>query len=123
MEGKAIENASSKITVGTPLVITTTGVPNGFQGVFYDFTFTATGGVGQRTWAFSQGNLPPGMFVTADGHLQGTPTQAGVYFFTISVRDSSSPAQIDTQQLGITILLGAPAPEPEALCEMEHGQG
>jgi hypothetical protein len=112
---------SFEIVIGQPLVITTTQVPNGVQGIFYDFTFSATGGVGLRTWALADGNLPAGLLVTTDGHLQGVPAQSGLFFFTVSVRDSSSPAQIDTQQLAITIVVGAPAPEPdpEPLCEEE----
>jgi hypothetical protein len=68
-------------------------LPNAIQGTPYAYFFQEQGGVGALTWT-ATGALPPGMNVSAAGILSGTPTTAGVYPFTVSVTDSSSPQKV-----------------------------
>jgi Putative Ig domain len=37
--------------------------------------------------------LPPGILLTQDGILRGTPPVAGTYTFTVQLTDSSTPAK------------------------------
>jgi hypothetical protein len=90
-----------------PLTITTSSLPNGTVGVSYGQSLAASGGTTPYTWSVSQGSLPPGVTLNANGTLSGTPTQTGTYPFTVQVTDSSSPARNTTAALSITI---APAP-------------
>ena len=49
--------------------------------------FTVAGGSGTGTW--SAVGLPPGLALSADGRLTGTPTTAGSYPVSVRFRDSS----------------------------------
>jgi hypothetical protein len=53
----------------------------------YNATVTASGGSAPYTYAVSNGTLPSGLVLTADGHIAGTPMQFGVFSFTIRATD------------------------------------
>lgn len=63
-------------------------LPNGSIGTPYDQTISATGGSGTVVFAVSQGSLPPGLTLSINGELTGTPTISGTFVFTVSVIDS-----------------------------------
>jgi hypothetical protein len=73
--------------------------------------FVSSGGTQPDAWSAS-GNVPPGLFVNAStGAISGTPTTAGTYTFTLTVTDSTSPANQRVFQ-AITIIINAPALGP-----------
>jgi hypothetical protein len=94
---------------GTPpppaLAITTATLPAGVIGTAYSQTIAATGGTGARTFTVTTGALPAGLALTAGtGTISGTPTgPAGTVNFTVTVVDSGTPQQNDTQALSIAI--------------------
>jgi hypothetical protein len=53
--------------------------------------FTATGGTGPYSYNVSSGTLPSGTTLLNNGALQGSPTTAGTYSFTVTATDSGSP--------------------------------
>ena len=59
----------------------------------YKFQFQAHGGIPPYKYAFTEGALPPGTTLGADGLLTGTPPARGQFRFTVSVTDSSTPPQ------------------------------
>jgi hypothetical protein len=79
----AIAARDSTITVAPAAVSPgITGTPPGGQvGVRYEFAYMLTG---EATTTASPGTLPPGLSLSADGHLTGTPTTAGTYTFSVS---------------------------------------
>lgn len=66
-------------------------LPNATELTPYAFQLLEQGGVGTLTWTQTGGTLPPGISLSSGGILNGIPTTAGVYSFTVSVTDSSSP--------------------------------
>jgi len=44
------------------------------------------------TWTLVSGSMPPGLTLSPDGTISGTPTQAGTYAFTVSVSNSAGMA-------------------------------
>jgi hypothetical protein len=94
---------------GTPppptLAITTTTLQAGVIGAAYSQTIAATGGTGARTFTVTTGALPPGLTLTAGtGAITGSPTgPAATVNFTVTVVDSGTPQQNDTQALSIAI--------------------
>lgn len=99
---------------GTGLRITTGNIPNGALGQPYSATLSAENGTGLLTWAVVEGTLPPGIQLSSDGQLSGTPTTPGTYTMTFEVADRSVPQQTATQSLGIAISpLSPPSPSGE----------
>jgi len=84
------------------LNITTTGTTTAVIGVAFNFTIVVTGGSGTRTFIIT-GNLPPGLTLNATtGAITGTPMgPVGTANFSITVMDSGTPPQSDTQALSI----------------------
>jgi hypothetical protein len=76
------------IAVAKALQVVTTSLPKATVGTPYSERLSATGGADLHyTWTLTKGSLPPGLTLSRDGVLSGTPTKAGSYTFTISVND------------------------------------
>ena len=86
------------------LNIENTAVADGVIGVAYSQGIVSSGGTGTHAFSLS-GTLPGGLsFDTADGVITGTPTgPAGESDFSVTVTDSGSPAQTDTQAYTLRI--------------------
>ena len=100
-DGIGTVTQSLSITIGQPLSIGTTSLPNGYINIVYSQTLIASGGGGSYTWSIVSGSLPAGLSLSPGGVISGTPaTRQGVYSFTVQVSDGVSTA---TQSLSITI--------------------
>jgi hypothetical protein len=89
-----------------PLEIRTVSLPNGTQGLSYNATLEAGGGVGPYTWAIDVGNLPAGLTMTETGVISGNPTTVGSVTFVIRVRDALGTTS--TKSLFITVVIPPP---------------
>jgi len=69
-------------------------LPRGVVGTPYSYTFKPIGGAPPYTYWFLAGVLPPGLSISSDGQLTGTPTAAGTYAFDVNGHESSGK---DTQ--------------------------
>ena len=65
-------------------------LPDGVVNEAYSQTFQASGGTAPYSYEVYDGTLPPGLTLTADGVLSGTPTAAGTFNFTFYATDSST---------------------------------
>lgn len=63
-------------------------LPNGSVGAAYSQTITASGGTAPYTFAVTSGTLPTGLTLSAGGTLNGTPTAAAVFGFTVTATAS-----------------------------------
>jgi hypothetical protein len=93
-----------------PLAITSSTLSNGEADLSYSVGLTASGGGTTPTWSVTSGQLPPGLTLSSDGRLSGTPTTAGTYTFTATVSDGTSSS---SKSLTLTIIPGItvnPAP-------------
>jgi YVTN family beta-propeller protein len=89
----------------SPLIITTSSVPNGTISQRYVQILLEQGGLGTLTWSQASGTLPTGVTLGTNGILSGTPTSAGSFTFTVQVTDSSSPARTATSSFTINVSL------------------
>jgi uncharacterized repeat protein (TIGR03803 family) len=83
------------------LQITTASLPNGTNGAAYSQTLAASGGQTPYSWTNSSGTLPPGLALTTNGVISGTPTTNGTNNFTVKVTDALSATA--TQALVLTV--------------------
>jgi len=105
------------IAITASVSITDGALPNGTVDTSYPATtLTAAGGTSPYSWSVVSRALPPGLVLSGDGIITGIPSVAGTFVFTISVSDSSSPAQTASKTLTIviqpklTITTSAPLP-------------
>lgn len=89
------------LVIESGLTVTTRTLPSGMVGVPYTQTLQASGGSGGLAWTLASGSLPAGVTLAASGALQGTPTRAGDFAFTVQARDSQ--ANSVTQALTIRV--------------------
>ena len=67
-------------------IITTTDLPNGITDTPYTATIALSGDV-SATWSLS-GDLPNGLALSSDGTIMGTPTEGGIFTFTVIATNS-----------------------------------
>jgi hypothetical protein len=86
--------ATGEASVGQGrLVIVTTSLPSAQLDTPYSYQFVASGGRAPYSWSIVSGSLP-GLSLSNDGLLQGTPTQKGGFQFTVEVQDTNSASKI-----------------------------
>jgi hypothetical protein len=84
------------------IVMTTpTTLPVGVLNVPYTQVFLEHGGVGQVTWVGD--TLPPGLNLTSNGILTGTPTQSGTFNVSVTAIDTSASPQSTTVQFTLQV--------------------
>ncbi|HWX41234.1 MAG TPA: putative Ig domain-containing protein [Blastocatellia bacterium] len=88
---------------GGPLTITTTAVPTAFMGTAYSALLIAAGGTAPYTWGLAPGSAapPPGLGVTSNGTIAGTPTASSSSTFTVQVADAAGHTA--QQQFSISV--------------------
>jgi hypothetical protein len=94
------------ITVDAPSAFTANSPPTtATVGVAYSYTFAATG-FPAPTFALASGALPDGLTLDAtSGLLSGTPTNSGVFTFTVKATNGTPPDAISPT---LTITVTAP---------------
>jgi hypothetical protein len=86
------------------LVISPKTFPDGLYGSTYtDQKLKVTGGKAPYSFSVSAGSLPPGLSLSTDGVLSGTPTAAGTFSFTITVLDHSKSTVSGSQDYTLVI--------------------
>jgi hypothetical protein len=79
-------------------------------GSSYSSALIASGGTTPYSWIVSSGNLPSGLTLASNGTISGTlSASAQSSSFTVKVTDSSSPAQLASSPLSISISAGVTA--------------
>ena len=80
--------------------ISTFELPDGVVGSAYSTMLVATNGDGSYAWALTEGQLPAGLTLSAQGEISGTPTQSEEQTFTVSV---TSDGATDSRELLLRI--------------------
>ena len=91
------------------LVYMTVSLPSGRRGVAYGPHQVARGGTPPYRFTVD-GALPPGLLLSPDGRLTGTPTATGSWRFVLDVQDAAALTVADRQ--AYVLRVNAPAPRP-----------
>jgi len=91
-------NFTLNVTCPALSILSTSPLPLATQGQAYSFTFLPAGGVAPIVWTKAGGSLPAGLSISAAGVLSGTPTQTGVFLFSVQAQDSCAPTGQRQQQ-------------------------
>jgi len=99
---KVTQALSITVINGLPsLTIVESALPIATQNLPYSFTLHASGGIPPYTWNLGNGS-PPGLSISSTtGLISGTPTQAGPFFFTITLLDSSGAFVIQNYNFNV----------------------
>jgi large repetitive protein len=75
----------------SPITVSPGSLPTMTAGTAFSQSLTATGGAAPYTYALQSGALPVGLSLSSGGVLSGTPTQRGIYTFSVRATDSTAP--------------------------------
>ena len=76
-------------------------------GQQFALPLTTTGGTQPYTWQLVSGDLPPGVKLQHhEGKIVGTPTEPGLYYFTVAVQDSSIPQLQLRREIHVQVIAG-----------------
>jgi hypothetical protein len=89
--------------IGVVPDITTTSIPDGQIAVPYSLGLAVIGD-SPITWSLLSGTIPAGLTFSPSGILEGIPTTAGPYSFTVQATNAYGS---DTQLLSISIAMAA----------------
>jgi hypothetical protein len=120
-----VSEQSCALMVSTPVININVAspLPPGMTGQPYSQRLTASGGAQPYSWS-ALGGVPPGLTLSAEGVLAGTPGAAGVFGFRVLVTDSEGrPAAMG---VGVTIARSgyslASCPMPDATVGIDYMQ-
>ena len=113
-------------SAATPPTITTTSLAAGAVNQPYTGAIAATGGTPPYVFTAIAGNFAPGLGLSPDGSISGTPTTAGNFDFTVRVTDSANQSATRplrfTINAAVTALAISNAALPNASVGVEYAQ-
>jgi large repetitive protein len=93
------------VNPGTPpapkLTITTASLPDANVNQAYTSPALAASGASVNSWTLASGALPAGVTLAPNGVISGTPTQGGLFSFTVQANASGAS---DTHQLTLFVI-------------------
>jgi len=95
------------------LVVESIPLANAVVGQAYERRLLAGAGMPPYRFQSDGASLPPGLELTADGRLVGTPTTAGSYRFSARVTDSAPVPNDARQQYALRVVAPKAAAKPE----------
>ena len=99
------------MTVAAPTItIAPTTVPAAKVAVAYSQQISAANGTGPYNYVISAGTLPDGLTLTPAGVLEGTPSRAATFNFTVRATDSSTGAGPFSGARAYSLTVNPPVP-------------
>ncbi|MEW6158499.1 MAG: putative Ig domain-containing protein [Verrucomicrobiota bacterium] len=77
-------------------------LPEANVGIAFQYRLASDGGTPPYLWSIDAGSIPGGLRLSTDGIISGTPTQSGVFNFTLKLADDTGA--LVRQDFSLTIL-------------------
>ncbi len=107
------------LLAGVPVAIADLPLPAGMVGVGYNSQVQIAGTFLPITVAKTAGSLPPGLELSSNGALRGTPSVAGVYAFTLTATDQQQRQSVQAFEMQVApspyLLVTTPTPLANAI--------
>lgn len=114
------EKAMAMMVLSPPLDLITGALPNGQQGLQFNYQLAAVGGKPPYTWAIVSGALPVGLSLNqTSGVVSGAPAAAGSFSVTVEVRDLES----HTMRKALSLTVAPPSLSIETATLLEALKG
>ena len=99
----AVRSAPITVAAGPPPppTIVTSSLAGGSVQQPYSQTLQVSGGTPALVWTLTSGALPQGLSLSPGGVITGTPSQVGMFSFSVQVKDSD--LRVATKTLSITV--------------------
>jgi hypothetical protein len=107
---QAAKEVAPKAAPVPALSVDTTSIPAAALNQPYSVTFDASGGTAPYAWSLASGTLPPGVALSNEGELAGTPAAAGQYPFTVQAADATGHSQTAPFTINVADSTVTPAP-------------
>lgn len=116
-------SAPTSLPQPTPPTISGLLLHEGEVGVVYaSATLGATGGKTPYQWSISAGSIPPGLTLSPDGSVSGTPTTPGTFTFTVQVAEADGGTMTSSSSITIRAALTSSLLQACAqYCAVEQG--
>jgi len=93
-----------------PPVFGTSELPAATQGSSYSAGIEVSGGTPPYAFSLTSGSLPPGVTLSPDGTISGSPTAAGNYPFEVTVTDANNIQQTMAFSISVSGPVSPPPP-------------
>ena len=117
------DSANLQISIYPAIVIGAVSLPPATLNQPYSQTLSATGGMPPFEWSIASGSLPPGMNLSPNGTISGTPSMVGTFSFAANVTDSvQTSATVPLQLSVVTPLVVATSALPAGMVAVPYSQ-
>jgi len=100
---KDTQELSLRVLGNGLVIITPSNLPPAEEGFVYETQLQAAGGVPPYAWMITDGALPLGLDLLADGRIAGTPAEVGSFPFVVRAFDNQDPAQDATKLMNLEV--------------------
>ena len=103
--GTQSSTATLTVQAITPLLVTTTTLPQAQVGMTYSATLGASGGISPYNWSLASGTLPAGLALASNGTVSGTPmAETSATTLTFKVTDAEKTPQSKTAGISLSVV-------------------
>ncbi len=96
-----------EVKEGGLILTTTSPLKKATEGKPYSTAFEASGGSKPYFFGLTSGALPAGLVLAADGTLSGTPSEDGIFTFSLKALDNGNPPSTATRTYELSVGLAA----------------
>ncbi len=121
--GGGFDTVNLQISINPAIVIGAVSLPPATLNQPYSQALSATGGMPPFEWSIASGSLPPGMNLSPNGTISGTPSMVGTFSFDARVTDSvQTSATVPLQLSVVTPLVVATSALPAGMVAVPYSQ-